>query len=112
MRAGDLDREIQLQTYAQIGSDPEYNTPIVDWTTFAGEWAKATETPGREYLSGASQEVAERKVVFTIRWRSDVGVTDRVIWEGEEFDIENLREVGRREGLELHCRAIVDEEDE
>lgn len=64
------------------------------------------EMTGREFMA-ASQTIEDTNRVYRIRYRSDVAVTDRLIESGLEFEIHNIRELGRRAGLELQCRALT-----
>ena len=45
------------------------------------------------------------RVVFTIRFRDDVTVNDRIKWEGSYHDIHSVEIIGRREGLRLITTA-------
>lgn len=102
MRAGDLDRRIMIQRLT-TGESPS-GEPIETWDTIATVWAKADQQGGREFFATA-QEVSERKVVFRIRWIEGLTVLDRVVLDGAEHDIEEVRRLGRKEGIELHCTA-------
>ena len=93
--AGELDRRIELQS-ATMTNDPIYNEEVLTWETYATVWAKMdfhrsfeAEQIGREY--------AQMALFFTIRWRDDVDAEDRVIFEGDTYDIIGRpRELGRR----------------
>lgn len=102
MRAGDLDRRIIIEratiTYSPSGS------PIETWEPLATVWAKVDQQGGREFFATA-QEVSERKVVFRIRWIEGLTVLDRVICDEVQYNIEEVRRLGRKEGVELHCTA-------
>lgn len=101
IRAGDLDRRIELQRYTQTGLN-DYGEPIVSWVPFATVSAKVSEELGREFLSRESRTTSsESPAVFLIRYLAGVLVTDRVVYAGRTFNIVGTREVGRREGLEI-----------
>lgn len=110
MRAGDIDRRIMIQRVT-IETSPSGET-IETWNTIATVWAKVEQQSGREFFATA-QEVSERKAVFRIRWMPDLTVLDRVVYppaEGEPptasvYDVAEVRELGRREGIELHATA-------
>ena len=103
IRAGDLDRRIELQR-ATTTRDPIYNEPIPSWSTIATVWAAVRQTAGREFLAGSS-EVGEQRAVFVVRWLAGITARDRVVYAGRIYDLDDVREIGRREGLELHGRA-------
>ena len=102
MRAGDMDRRITIQVYS-------YETDgiggiIESWTDFAEVWAQVTQQSGREFF-GAGAIQSERKVVFRLRWLDGITVLHRVVFGGREYNIHEVRELGRHEGLELHTTS-------
>lgn len=103
MRAGDMDRRITIQRYEVVGDDG-YGNEITGWNDVATVWAEVRQESGREFFaSGAIQ--AERKVTFKLR-PVDVTVIDRVSYDDRLFDIHDVRELGRKEGVELHTTSI------
>ena len=103
LSAGRLDRTIVLQRRT-VTDDVE---PTETWGPLPQTAPQPTEVraqvvqqSGRE-LFAADQLQAERKVLFRIRWRSDVTEKDRVLYDGRIHDIHEVRELGRRDGLEL-----------
>ncbi len=96
---GALDRRLVIER-ATTEPDPRFNGPVETWAPIATVWTRVQRTPGREYLAG-EQRTAESRAVFVVRYR-DVVVTDRLIFEGDRWDIADVREVGRREWLEIH----------
>lgn len=98
MRAGGLDRRVTLRE-PSAGTDT-IGQPTETWADAATVWAEVREIKGREYFE-AAQVQAERTVTFRIRYRSDVTEKWRIVWNGTEYDIRALAEIGRREGLEI-----------
>lgn len=105
IRAGDLDRRISIQR-ATLAEDPTFGEMVATWSTVATVSAAVRQVSGREFLS-AEVTAAERRAVFVIRYRADVLTTDRVVYLGHPFDIREVREIGRREGLEIHAEAVA-----
>ena len=107
MRAGLLDRELPLKrrllgTQAADGSYPDATT-----VAYATVPARKTEVGAREFFVAQTKD-AESTVRFEIRWRTDVAATDRVVCDGREYElIAPPSEIGRRDGLTLFARAIV-----
>ena len=64
----------------------------------------AGNTTARDFLR-AGGEGEEALTVFRIRYRDDVTLEDRVIAGARMFDIVEVIEIGRRNGLELRVRA-------
>jgi SPP1 family predicted phage head-tail adaptor len=104
MRAGRLDRRIIIQQNTPTRSA----TGAEDWawTELDTVWASAKPAGGREFI-GADQVIAEQRMIFRIRYRSDVTAKMRVSWDGKLFDIRATAEIGRQEGLELLTVADV-----
>jgi SPP1 family predicted phage head-tail adaptor len=106
MRAGGFDRLVRLYHRAltrnasgeQIASYP---------TAYATVWAGKKDLRGTERFV-AQQTQAEATTTWTMYWRGDVLATDRLIDDaGVVFDIAGPpAEIGRRQGLDLVCRAV------
>ncbi|RCS25837.1 head-tail adaptor protein [Phyllobacterium salinisoli] len=98
MRAGKLDRVIDLQrgTYVTDG----YGNPIYTWTTYATMRAQIIQASTEEFMRtwGASGESA---IIFRTRFIDGIGLADRVIYDGRMHDIKEVKEIGRRRGLEI-----------
>lgn len=103
MRAGDLDRRIVIQRQQVIGDDGAGNA-IIEWVIRAEGWASFTQSGGREFFAQSAIQ-SERRGVFRCRWVDGVSPVDRVICNGVEYNIVEVREIGRKIALELHCTA-------
>ena len=105
MRAGDLDRRITIRR-ASFAPDA-FNEPVATWSDTATVWAAARHVTDAERFR--AQEIgAEVTTRFTIRYSSevaDLGPTDRVAFDGREYNITGVRELGRREWLEMGAVA-------
>jgi SPP1 family predicted phage head-tail adaptor len=102
MRAGRLDRTITIQRAATSVDD--FGTPVTAWTTLATVRAQRIQSTTEEFMRGhgASSETA---VVFRIRHMDGLTLADRVTEGTAIFDLKEIKELGRREGLELRCTA-------
>lgn len=105
MRSGDLDRRITIMRYVVTGDDG-YGNEVYDWVEHVTVWAAVTQASGREFLHAAAIE-AERKVVFRTHWQDGITEADRVTYDGRLHNINETRELGRREGLELHTTTMT-----
>jgi SPP1 family predicted phage head-tail adaptor len=90
---GQLDKLIKIQretlTGDGIGGDD------LTWVDVSEEWAKA------EPLSGAERPEADRpeaqaRYMFVIRHRSDLLDTDRIVFNGQNYDIDFIQDEGPR----------------
>lgn len=100
MRAGRLDRIITLQRYAE--SINEYGTPGFAWSNLTAMRAQIIQTNTEEFIRafGASDETL---IIFRTRYHDRLTNADRIVFEGETYNIKDLKEIGRRRGLEIRC---------
>lgn len=103
MRAGRLDREITLQRFTAAVEDA--GTPILTWADIATMRAQIVQQSTDEFIRGAGA-VDETVIVFRLRWFDGITPADRVLFEGRHFNIKEVREIGRRRGLELRCLVL------
>lgn len=103
---GQRDRQITLQvlttgkdaaaakteSYADAGTDP---TP----------WAKVTPVNGREMVA-AGHKMSEDVRKFITLYRTDIGVKDRIVFEGKNFDIVRVETLGRYEETCFTAKAV------
>lgn len=104
MNAGKLDRRISIftTTTARDGA----GQPIATAVLLASVWASVEQLRGREPFQG-DQFNAQQTTIFTIRYRDDIDATMSIAHDGESYDIQSIKELGRREGLEITALALV-----
>lgn len=102
IRAGDLRERITIQARA-AGADA-LGQESGAWADVATVFARAEPLTGREFFA-AGQLQGELSVKFTIRHRTDVAETMRVLWRGQPHEIvaPPINADGARELLELMC---------
>ena len=105
MRAGSLDREIAIETFAP-GPPDEFGNVAEAWTAFATVRAQLVQASTDEYLA-AYGETDKTVMIFRIRWLDGLTAVHRVIYSGRAFNIREVKEIGRRKGLELRCEALA-----
>lgn len=105
MDAGRLDRRITILRDAPVNNS--FNEPVSVWGDHAIVWAGFKPvSDGEKWASG--QTLASAIVRFTVRWSSqvsDVDPRDRITFDGRTYDILGIKEVGRREYLEITAAA-------
>lgn len=109
MRAGRLDRRITIQGKSITQSDS--GEEVVTWGVVATVWAEKIENRGDERFA-ARQIVGHAVRTFRFRWSdtvSEVSTEHRIVFDGRSFDITDVREIGRREGIEVDCYAPSEE---
>jgi SPP1 family predicted phage head-tail adaptor len=87
MRPGKLDQRIAIQR--ETLTDDGYGGQNVSLSTLATVWAEIVPLVGREQEYG-QQLQASNIVTFNIRYRDDIKLDDRVLWNGEQYNIRAL----------------------
>lgn len=103
LRAGKLDREIIITRLSETVSDS--GNVVKSWTPLHTVRAEKVELTAAENLE-AFGNVAAGQVVFRLRYVDGITPADRILFDGVNFDIESVTELGRRHGLELRGVAI------
>lgn len=98
MNPGTMDRRVQIQNYTTTRDD--WNTPIQTWSTLASVWASKQDRRSAEVVEN-DQMVNLNRTTWRIRYRSDVDTTMRIEYDSEHYYVVGVRELGRKEGLEI-----------
>ena len=105
MDAGRLDRRITINR-ATTTMDG-FNEPVQTWGTLATVWANVAPVNDSERLR-AGETLASKQSRFTIRYSSTVATVDprdRLTFDGQVYDINGVKEIKRREMLEITATA-------
>lgn len=108
MRAGALDRRIQFRRAALADDGIGQAEVFADLGDMV--WASKADVSDGERLR-AGQVEASLTTRFVVRWSPFTAALtpkDRLRCEGRDYDILWIKEIGRREGLELSARARAD----
>lgn len=105
MRAGPLHRRIVIQRSTLVHDGYQQ---VQQWRDFYATWASVDQQAGREFFAQQTVQ-ANRRVVFRLRYRRGINVRDRVMYAGVVHDIQDVRELGRGIGVELHTVADANE---
>lgn len=107
MRAGKRDRRITFQALTD-GQDAlgGLTETWVNLATNPTVWAGMRQLTGREFFA-AQQVNAEIDTIFEILYRSDLTPKMRIVYDSKNYDIREVKEIGRRKSLEILARAIV-----
>lgn len=105
MDAGRLDRRITLRR--ATSSTNAFNEPVYVWADLATVAAKVEPvSDGEQWRAG--ETLASKLTRFTIRYSTTVASVDprdRIQYAGREYDIQGIKEVGRRQFLEITAAA-------
>jgi SPP1 family predicted phage head-tail adaptor len=108
LSAGKLDRKIILQRFTETVD--EYNELVKTWATLATRSASYEPLSDGEKFR-ASETAAEASARFVIRYSAavaDLNPKDRLTFEGAAWEIVRVKEIGRREGLEITAGKRAD----
>lgn len=98
MKAGKLDRRITFRSKTVVQND--FGEEEATWGDFDTVWAGYEARQGTE-KDEADQLIAVTREVFQVRYRNDLNTEMILVYEGIEYDILSIFEIGRREGLEI-----------
>lgn len=104
MKIGKLRHRITLQEYTS--SRDSFGAEVETWSDTATVWASIEPLSGREYFA-AQQVNAEISTKITLRYRSSVKPTMRVLYEGRVYEILSVINAGERNReLILICKEV------
>ena len=102
MRAGKLDKTITIDRLGTTVDD--YGTTTEGWTSVATVRAQLIQSSTAEFLASYGTKT-DTVAVFKIRHMDGLHPDDRVTHEGVAYDLQEIKELGRRQSVELRCVA-------
>jgi SPP1 family predicted phage head-tail adaptor len=109
IKAGSLDRRVTF--YEQRSTKDEFGGFVSRLYPIATVWAAVTSMAGRLLDGESQQRTAEADTRITARYRGDITQRSIVAYQGESYDLVNVAEIGRREGLEILARRTNPQSD-
>ena len=103
MFAGKLDKRISLQRRSVVRDT--FGSGNESFSNLGTVWAEVRGVSGKEFFESRIEN-AEDVLEFKIRYREDLSRVDRVVYNGQIYDIINIKEIGRKVGLTLKGRMI------
>jgi len=103
MNIGNMDRRIALQS--QVLTTNNYGQRDSSWSTYATVWASIKYMGGSEKLAD-DQINSTQTVQFAVRYSTDTDgakASDRVVYNGNNYEVLYVQEIGRREGINIVC---------
>jgi len=104
VRGGKLDRRIIIQQKTE--NTDSYGQRTLTWGTYSTVWANTMEMLGKED-DDSNNRSTKREVQFRVRYNSNFTNEMRVIWESEYYKIEDIKELGRRDGMILKTMLLT-----
>jgi SPP1 family predicted phage head-tail adaptor len=107
MRAGKMDSVITIQRYSRVVD--EGGGSVLTWTDLVTLRAQIIQATTEEFMrnSGARDETV---VIFRTRYFDDVKTADRIVYDGVNHNIKEVKEIGRGRGLDIRTVAIQSEQ--
>lgn len=101
MRAGKLDRVIRIDRFS-AGLPDAFGTVTPVFAPMATLRAQVVQSSTEEFMQAAGT-TDQTAIIFRTRWLDGVTTSDRVLYENSFFNIKEIKELGRRRGLELRA---------
>jgi SPP1 family predicted phage head-tail adaptor len=106
---GKLDRRITIQE--PVYGTNEHNEKVISsWSNVATVWARVEQKQGSEVVD-ADRLTYYETTIFTIRYRSDLNVQMRIIWDSIPYRIFSITEhkAARKGYMEIAAEVIDNE---
>lgn len=105
LAAGRLNRRITIRRIVAAVPDG-VGGKVQSWGDHATVWAEAKPiSDGERWRAEQSQVTATATHRFLVRWGVGVTPLDRILFEGREFEISGVKEIGLRDGQEITAVA-------
>ena len=89
---------------SKTSTTDEFGEQVDTWADVGEVWAQKKDLRGGERFA-AAQTVGQVDTVFLIHYIDGAGSLNQLIHDDRTYDIKAVLEVGRRKGMELHCRT-------
>jgi SPP1 family predicted phage head-tail adaptor len=97
MRAGQA-RKVQVYRYAE--AKDAYGEAVKTWALLFSTWAEVLPQTGTEVFR-ADKDVGVKSARFRLYYTDKIQLTDRLVFDGENYDIKYIREIGFKEDTEI-----------
>ncbi|KEQ08048.1 phage head closure protein [Pseudorhizobium pelagicum] len=103
LNIGSMDRRITIERETETVNPS--GSVVKGWAPVATVWAEVLQQSASEFFTGYG-EAETGTVVFRVRYRPGITTADRVTYEGTAYGIKEIKELGRRDALELRGEAL------
>lgn len=103
LNIGKLDRRITIER--QTETVKPSGSVVKVWTPIVSVWAEIIQQTATEFFTGYG-EAETGSVIFRIRFVEDITTADRVTYNGNAYNLKEIKELGRRDALELRGEAV------
>lgn len=108
MGAGKYDRIITVRRATKTNSG---GAPVITWSTLLANVPASAIPISDGERARAGQTEAQNSMRFRFWWApelADINAKDQVIYDGVTFDINHVKEIGRRKEIELTAASRAD----
>lgn len=98
MKIGNLDKRVSILVRANTVD--AWNHSVVTYTNRFTVWAEVQYKRGTEKNVG-QQRVNVDQVHFVARYHRDFAPLNRVLYDGDQYDIHSVEVIGRKEGVRV-----------
>lgn len=98
LNIGNMDRRITIERETETVKPS--GSVVKAWTHVATVWAEIVQRTASEFFTGYG-EAENGSVIFRVRYHPGITTADRVSYAGKVYDLKEITELGRRDGLEL-----------
>lgn len=104
LNIGNMDRRITIERETETVK-PSGDVVKV-WTPVAPPvWAEVLQQTANEFFTGYG-EAETGTVIFRVRYRPGITTADRVTYNGTAYGLKEVKELGRRDALELRGEVL------
>lgn len=101
MKAGKLDQVITVQRFTNTVN--EFGTPVQSWSDLVTVRAQIIQGSTTEFIQGGARD--DTVMIFRTRWIEGITTADRVVFDGDYFNVKELKPIGRAKGLDIRTVA-------
>jgi SPP1 family predicted phage head-tail adaptor len=110
LKAGLLDRRITIRRMTLTTN--EFNEPVEGFSDLADVWASKNDIPdGERWRSQQVQATVTTR--FQVRWNEiteTITPRDQLVCDGVRYEIVSIKELGRKQGIEITAAARTDDD--
>lgn len=110
MLAGSLDRRVTILRHDADATN-DLGEPVESWTASDQVWASKSDVSDAERVKamGVGSKLSTRFVVRSASLTRSITTQDRLRYDGRDYEITGLKEIGRRVGIEISASTVDDQ---
>lgn len=102
-RAGDMDRQITIQQIARTTN--EFGASVETSSDIMTLRAKKIDGTAADVMHNGIA-ISDTTLVFQTYWQDGITLENRICFDSIVYTIKKIREIGRRDGMELHVERF------